>query len=128
MLGTDEWPAPSCLVWAGVSKAFAGGIDNLSGAARTAIFVGLAVGVSLALLEKFAPKRAKAYLPSPAGVGIAMVVPGSNSIAMFIGAALAEVFRRRQQEGIVVPIASGLIAGESLMGVAVALMVAGGVL
>ena len=58
----------------------------------------------------------------------ALVVPGSNCIAMFIGAAIAEIFRRRQQEGLVVPVASGLIAGESLMGVVVALMVAGGAL
>jgi uncharacterized oligopeptide transporter (OPT) family protein len=36
--------------------------------------------------------------------------------------------RRRHRETIVVPIASGLIAGESLMGVVTALMVAGGVL
>jgi uncharacterized oligopeptide transporter (OPT) family protein len=67
-------------------------------------------------------------VPSPYGLGIAMVVPGSNCIAMFLGAAAAELFRRRGQEGIVVPVASGLIAGESLMGVAIALMVAGGVL
>ncbi len=28
VLGTDAWPAPSCLIWAGVSKAFAGGIEE----------------------------------------------------------------------------------------------------
>lgn len=128
MLGTDEWPAPSALIWAGVSNAFAGGIENLGSEARTAIFIGLALGVALALAEKFAPPKLRAYVPSPYGLGIALVVPGSNCIAMFIGAAIAELFRRRQQEGIIVPVASGLIAGESLMGVAVALMTAGGAL
>jgi uncharacterized oligopeptide transporter (OPT) family protein len=123
-LGGEEWPAPSCVIWAGVSKAFAGGIDNLGDEARMAIFI----GITLALLEKFAPKPLRPYLPSPSGLGIAMVVPGSNCIAMFIGASIAEIARRRQQEGLVVPIASGLIAGESLMGVVVALMIAGGVL
>jgi uncharacterized oligopeptide transporter (OPT) family protein len=127
-LGSEEWPAPSCVVWAGVSKAFAGGIDNLGDEARMAIFIGLALGITLALLEKFAPKPIKPYLPSPAGLGIAMVVPGSNCIAMFIGASLAELARRRQRESMVVPIASGLIAGESLMGVVIALSVAGGLL
>jgi len=127
LLGTDEWPAPSCLIWAGVSKAFSGGIDNLSYEARVAIAIGLALGITLALLERFAPKRAKAYLPSPYGLGIAMVVPGSNCIAMFIGSAIAELFRRRQQEGMVVPVASGFIAGESLWGVAYAIMKAAGV-
>jgi putative OPT family oligopeptide transporter len=123
-LGGEDWPAPSCVIWAGVSKAFAGGIDNLSDEARIAIGIGLMLGITLALLEKFAPKPLRPYLPSPSGLGIAMVVPGSNSIAMFIGASLAELARRRQQEGYVVPIASGLIAGESLMGVAIALMTA----
>jgi uncharacterized oligopeptide transporter (OPT) family protein len=127
-LGSEDWPAPSCVVWAGVSKAFAGGIDNLGYEARVAIFVGLGLGITLALLEKFAPKPLRAYLPSPSGLGIAMVVPGSNCIAMFIGASIAEIARRRQREGLVVPIASGLIAGESLMGVVVALMIAGGAL
>jgi putative OPT family oligopeptide transporter len=128
VLGSEEWPAPSCVVWAGVSKAFAGGIDKLTDESRIAIGIGLALGIALALLEKLAPKNVRAFLPSPSGLGIAMVVPGSNAIAMFMGAALAEIARRRNQEGMVVPIASGLIAGESLMGVVIALMVAGGVL
>jgi uncharacterized oligopeptide transporter (OPT) family protein len=36
---------------------------------------------------------------------------------MFIGAAITELLRRRQQVGAMVPLASGVIAGESLMGV-----------
>ena len=34
-------------------------------------------------------------MPSPAGLGLAMVLPGSNCIAMFMGAAAAEFMRRR---------------------------------
>jgi len=128
VLGGEDWPAPSCVIWAGVSKAFAGGIGNLGDEARLAIAIGLGLGITLALLEKLAPKPIKPYLPSPSGLGIAMVVPGSNCIAMFIGASLAELARRRQQESIVVPIASGLIAGESLMGVAIAMSIASGLL
>src|SRR6185295_1378081 len=91
LLGSEAWPAPSCLVWAGVSKAFAGGIGALDSSAQSAIVVGLVLGVALALCEKFAPKNARTWLPSPSGIGIAMVIPGANSIAMFIGAAIAEV-------------------------------------
>ncbi len=128
VLGGDDWPAPSCLVWAGVSKAFADGIGALEPLARQGILVGALLGVTLALLEKFAPKKAKPFVPSPSGLGIAMVVPGSNGIAMFLGGAIAEIMRRnwrRIADAFVTPIASGLIAGESLMGVAVALMKAG---
>jgi putative OPT family oligopeptide transporter len=122
VLGTEEWPAPSCLVWAGVSEAFSNGLGNMHHSTKIAIAVGLVIGIGLTVIEKFAPKNVKAFVPSANGVGIAMVVPGSNSIAMFIGSAIAEVMRRRQQDGMVVPVASGLIAGESLMGVLIVVL------
>lgn len=117
VLGTEAWPAPSCLVWAGVSEAFSNGIGNMHSSTQWAIAIGLLIGVALTVWEKSAPKHVKPYIPSANGLGIAMVIPGSNCIAMFIGSAVAEIMRRRQQEGMVVPVASGLIAGESLVGV-----------
>jgi OPT family oligopeptide transporter len=131
VLGGDAWPAPSCLVWAGVSKAFANGVDALPQSARLAVLIGLALGMALALLERFTPKHLKVYVPSPSGIGIAMVIPGSNAIAMFIGSAMAEWMRRKRPvlaERLVVPVSSGLIAGESLMGILIALLVVAGVL
>jgi OPT family oligopeptide transporter len=131
VLGGEAWPAPSCVVWAGVSKAFSGGISALHPSSKQAIVVGLALGVALALLEKFAPRRLRPLLPSASGIGIAMVVPGSNAISMFVGAALAEGMRRKLPklaERTVVPVASGFIAGESLMGILIALLIVAGVL
>ncbi|MFT3776499.1 MAG: OPT family oligopeptide transporter [Minicystis sp.] len=110
VLGSDAWPAPSCLVWAGVSKAFAGGIGALDGSARVAIVVGLLLGVALSVLEKVLPKRLVKYVPSPSGLGIAMVIPGSNAVAMFLGSALAEGMRRKRPEAaeaLVVPVELG---------------------
>ncbi len=131
VLGSDAWPAPSCLVWAGVSKAFAGGVSSLDGLARAGIAVGLALGAALALLEKLAPAKVKPWVPSPAGLGIAMVIPGSNTIAMFTGGFVAWLLGRYKPafaRRFVVPVSSGLIAGESLMGVAIALLIVAGVL
>ena len=131
VLGSDAWPAPSCLIWAGVSKAFAGGIGTLDPLARMAIAAGLALGVALVLMERFAPKSARGYVPSAAGLGIAMVVPGSNAIAMFAGALIALLVTRANADvgkRYVVPVASGLIAGESLMGVVIAMLIVAGVL
>jgi uncharacterized oligopeptide transporter (OPT) family protein len=131
VIGSDAWPAPSCLVWAGVSQAFANGITSLPQTARTAIVVGGVLGIALALLERFAPPRAKAWIPSASGIGLSMVIPGANSIAMFLGGAVAEILRRRRPElaeRYVIPVSSGLIAGESLMGVVIALLVLAGVL
>ncbi|HVP40249.1 MAG TPA: OPT family oligopeptide transporter [Candidatus Saccharimonadales bacterium] len=131
VLGSDAWPAPSCMVWAGVSRAFAGGVGTLGGLARAGILLGLLLGVALALLERVAPPRLKAWMPSPAGLGIAMVVPGSNAISMFLGGLLAHQLHARRPalaQRYVVPVSSGLIAGESLMGVLVAMLIVGGVL
>ncbi|HEX5045079.1 MAG TPA: OPT family oligopeptide transporter [Candidatus Polarisedimenticolaceae bacterium] len=131
VLGTPAWPAPSCLVWAGVSEAFANGLGALTAPARVGIGVGLLLGIALALAERFAPAVARAWVPSPSGLGIAMVIPGSNAIAMFLGALIAEILRRRRPllaNRYVVPVSSGLIAGESLMGILVAMLIVFGVL
>jgi len=131
VLGGEEWPAPSALVWAGVSQAFTDGLGALSPAARSAILVGFLLGLALALLERFAPPRLRAFIPSASGLGIALVVPASNAISMFIGASIAEWLRRKKPklaERTVVPVASGVIAGESLMSILVAMLVVAGIL
>lgn len=118
-LGSEEWPAPSCVVWAGVSKTFVNGISSLPESAQIATLVGLGLGILMTVVEKLAPKHIKAYLPSAFGLGIAMVVPANSSIMMFIGAAIAEYIRRKQPQydNYTIPVASGLIAGESIMGI-----------
>ncbi|MCU0684455.1 MAG: OPT/YSL family transporter, partial [Polyangiaceae bacterium] len=78
-LGSDQWPAPSCVVWEGVSRAFANGLGALDDSARVAIAIGLSLGVALALAERFAPKGVKNFIPSPSALGLSMVVPGSNA-------------------------------------------------
>ena len=64
-------------------------------------------------------------------IGLAMVIPAFNSISMFLGALIAWAYAKAKPaaaETYVIPVASGLIAGESLLGVAVALMAASGIL
>ena len=88
---------------------------------RSRTFVATKFGVGLTIFEKYAPKSVKPYIPSPLGIGIAMIVPFSNSLMMFLGAAVAEVIRRRFKrfDRYTVPVASGLIAGESLVGIGI---------
>ncbi len=130
VLGTAQWPAPSAQVWAAVAKLLANGIHSLHPTARAGLVVGLLVGVILPLVEKAFPKKAH-FIPSPTGVGLAMVIPFFNSLSMFIGAAVA-LWLEKKKPGIakkyVVPVSSGVIAGESLVGVIVALLAATGVI
>ena len=91
--------------------------------ALTAMYVAGAVGVVLAF-EKVLPKKAAAWVPSPASVGLSMVIPAYYSIAIFIGGVVSVVLGRLipdWSKRFLVVLASGMIAGESLMGIGLAL-------
>ena len=125
-LGSESLPAPSAKVWAGVAELLAKGVGSLPAGAPAAIAIGAAIGILLTLLEEFAPKKWKPWLPSTTGLGIAGVIPAFNSFAMFAGALVAWSFakaRPRAAETYTVPVSSGLIAGESLTGVAIILVI-----
>lgn len=125
-LGSESLPAPAAKVWAGVAELLADGVQALPPGAFAAILVGAALGVVLTLVEEFAPPHVRRWLPSTTGLGIAGVIPAFNSFAMFAGALLAWGWARARPQAaadFTVPVASGLIAGESLMGVGIILVV-----
>jgi uncharacterized oligopeptide transporter (OPT) family protein len=76
------------------------------------------------VLESFFPK-VKRFLPSPTGVGLGFTLPFYYPLAMFLGAliaAVSHVLSKERAERYTVPISSGLIAGESIVGVIVAIL------
>jgi len=122
-LGSDQWPAPSAQVWAAVAKLLSNGVHSLHPAARMGMLVGGLVGIIIPMLELAFPKRRK-YIPSAMGLGLAMVIPFWNSLSMFIGGLIALILEKKNPavaEKYIIPVSSGIIAGESLMGVAIAL-------
>ncbi|HBN07869.1 MAG TPA: peptide transporter [Cyanobacteria bacterium UBA8530] len=121
-LGTDALPAPAAQVYAGVARLLSTGLGALPPSAVVALAISGALGIAITLGEIYFP-RAKKYLPSPTGLGIALVVPFYNSLSMFLGAMLALVILRKKpvlSEKYTIPVSSGLIAGESLMGIVIA--------
>ncbi|MFN9372243.1 MAG: OPT family oligopeptide transporter [Planctomycetaceae bacterium] len=127
-LQEEKFPAPAARVWEGVARLLADGIDKLPAGALFAMIIGAVVGIVLTLLEEFLPRKYRKWIPSPTALGIAGVVPAFNSISMFLGALLAWIFSKARpavDEKYTVPVASGLIAGESLMGVVIKLGIAG---
>jgi uncharacterized oligopeptide transporter (OPT) family protein len=127
-LGSAELPAPSAMVWAGVAKMLAKGLDSLPPGAVYAMLVGGLVGIAITLAEHFLPRRYARWIPSATGLGIAGVIPAFNSISMFLGALAAWLWARadaRSAGRCTIPASSGLIAGESLMGVAILLSLEG---
>lgn len=123
-LGSEELPAPAAKVWASVAEMLAKGLEALPPGAAIAMLVGGLVGIALTLCEEFLPARSRRWLPSSTGLGIAGVIPAFNSISMFLGALIAWTVAKispRIGDKYTVAVSSGLIAGESLIGVAIVL-------
>jgi uncharacterized oligopeptide transporter (OPT) family protein len=113
----EKYPAPAAQVWVAVARALTGGLNSLPPSVLYAILVGAAVGLLLPLLEKAFPK-ARGYLPSATGLGLGWVVPFSVTLSFAIGAIIVSMWRRvspDSQETYSIPVASGLIAGESMI-------------
>ena len=126
LLGGEKWPAPAALVWRGVAELLAKGVGALHPTARIGLVIGGTLGIILPLLEMRFPKQKK-FIPSATGVGLAFTINGFNSISMFIGACIALWLSKAKpavHEKFTIPVSSGLIAGESLMGVVLALITA----
>jgi uncharacterized oligopeptide transporter (OPT) family protein len=131
MLLTEEWPAPAVATWKAVAEALAHGVDSVPPSARAAMLAGSGVGIVLGALEALLPPRRAAYLPSPVALGLAFVIPASISLMMFFGALIAwllATWRERLAARFTIAAAAGLVAGESIVGVAAAFwsMVGGG--
>jgi uncharacterized oligopeptide transporter (OPT) family protein len=127
-IGTENLPAPTAISWRATAEAVRGGFSSLPPHAAQAGALGLAVGVALSLCARRPWGR---VLPSPAAMGIAMVMPASLALSALLGAVLAWAVRRARpsldQESIT-SLAAGGIAGESVMGVVIAILVVTGIL
>lgn len=120
-LGTEALPAPAVMVWAGVSKALAGGAASLPAGAREAMVVAALLGAVLGLAEARLGPRAE-RLPSASALGLALVLPAATTLTLVAGAGLGALARKRWPDEVRLPVASGLIAGESVTGVVMALL------
>jgi uncharacterized oligopeptide transporter (OPT) family protein len=123
MLLSDAWPAPAAVQWKAVAELFRRGAAGMPRGALIALACGAACGVLLAVLERALAKDRQRWLPSAAGIGLAFVLPASNSLSVFLGALLAWLASRRggAVKSLVAPVASGLIVGESLAGAVLAI-------
>jgi uncharacterized oligopeptide transporter (OPT) family protein len=114
------FPAPAAQQWKAVAEIFKVGIGNLHPFARQTIVVGIIVGIILVLAERALPQYKK-YLPSATGIGLGFILPFYYCFAMFLGAVVALSIGKinKKHEEMIIPVASGLIAGESIIGVIV---------
>jgi putative OPT family oligopeptide transporter len=123
----EKYPLPATQTWVAVARVLSTGVDSLPMTARIAIVIGALIGVALPVLEKAFPK-VRPYLPSAIGLGLGWVVFFSNALSFAIGAIIAWAWsaaHKRSHDTFNVPIASGLIAGESLIKALLAMLATG---
>ena len=120
ILGSDRFPAPAAQVWKGVAELLVHGLSSLHPTERWALVIGGIAGIVIVLLERWLPEKAHPFIPSPMGLGLAFVIPFWNILSMFTGALAAWIISKgagAYADQYTIPVASGVIAGESLMGV-----------
>lgn len=120
----EAFNPPATYMWKAVADLLTKGLHLLPATAVWAIVIGAIVGVAVPLVAQLFPRTAP-YLPSPMGLGLAWVMPFQNSLSFAIGAVLVAVWNKLSKRGCdlyYVPIASGLIAGESIIAAVIAIV------
>ena len=128
VLGTDQFPAPAAQTWSAVAIALRQGLSSLESVKLWLIFAGSVVGVLLTLAPVLFRKYQE-YLPSASAFGLAWVFPWYYGLLFFLGALIALLLGRWKPElakEFTLPVASGVVAGGSLMGVVLVFWANGG--
>jgi uncharacterized oligopeptide transporter (OPT) family protein len=126
-LGTTALPAPSAKVWKSVAVLVSRGA-SLPHATKLVAAIALVVGLLLGILGR---SRFSRFLPSAAAMGAGFIMPASYVITIAIGALVFALFRWRNPDATdtySLAIGSGAAAGEAVMGLVVAILVACGIL
>jgi uncharacterized oligopeptide transporter (OPT) family protein len=111
--------------WAGFAQILKDGVSALPPSALYALVIFSLLGVALTVVES--NPRLRRYVPSPTGIGIGIIVPFSVVATMFLGGLGGYVWEKRfktSADVYLLPLASGLIAGEALVAVFAAIFLA----
>ncbi len=125
--------APLAAPQAALMQALASGIFG-DGIEWGFIYIGFALAVALIVLDKIQEKRGSHFRFPVLAVAVGVYLPLGLSVPIFIGGVLAHLVKTRsaslpetkwiQRENTGLLLASGLITGEALMGVLVAVVAA----
>lgn len=125
--GENGLMSPTSQRWVGFAKILSKGFSSLHPSALMALGIGALLGILFTVLEQNHSRRK--FIPSPTGIGIGMLVPASAVATIFIGSIVEWVWRKispTHAEKYAIPVASGLIAGEALVAVILAIVYVAG--
>ncbi len=120
VLGSDQFPAPAAQTWRVVALALSKGFAALDPINIWSIVIGGGVGALLTVLPLWFPRAAK-WMPSASGVGLSWTFHWYYGLLFFLGALAAWLMEKKSPEKANLynfPVAAGVIAGGSLVGVA----------
>ncbi|HMN40671.1 MAG TPA: OPT family oligopeptide transporter [Phycisphaerales bacterium] len=121
----DSYNPPAANMWRAVAEALTQGLDFVPKTAQIGIVIGGLLGILMPLIEVLVlPAKYRKYFPSAMGLGLAWVVPFQNAFSFAIGAVITYIWTRifpKAADKYNVPIASGLVAGESLLAAFIAI-------
>lgn len=124
-IGPQGLSSPISVKWAGFAELLTKGFSALPPGCLVGLAIGIAVGIALTLLaEKFSKT------PSPSAIGIGMLIPASVLMTFILGGVGQLIWAKSSpasEENYRIPLASGLIAGEAILAVVLALLAALGV-
>jgi uncharacterized oligopeptide transporter (OPT) family protein len=110
--------APGARRTAGFAELLAGGADKLPPSALWAMLAFAILGVVFAIAEQ--RPALKRWVPSPTGFSLGMLLPFAAVATLFLGGVGGAVWQRahpKSAAAYLIPLASGLIAGEAMMAV-----------
>lgn len=119
-IGNDQFPAPAAQAWKGVAEAMALGLSHLHSVKIWSIILGGLLGILLTLGAKAAGRHGH-WVPSPAAFGLAWTFHFHYSFSFALGAVIGWAWLKKNKKSsdeFLFPVASGIIAGGALMGVA----------
>ncbi len=117
-LGGEKLPAPAAMAWKAMAELLVVGPEALPQHAVTAVVIATCCGIGLSLLRTI--ETIKDFVPSGLAMGIAFIIPAYYSLVMFYGLVIWWIWRRFAPDAadkFTYAVASGLIAGEGLMGI-----------
>lgn len=125
-LGPDGLSSPISVKWAGFAELLTQGFNALPKGCLVGLAIGISVGIILTLLaEKFGEN-----IPSPSAIGIGMLIPASVLITFVLGGVAQLIWAKsseKTESDYRIPLASGLIAGEAILAVVLAILAAAGI-
>jgi uncharacterized oligopeptide transporter (OPT) family protein len=121
----EKYALPATTQWVAVARLLTDGLKHLPMSAVYAICIGALVGMIIPITERLVPPKYRGYIPSAMGLGLSWVIPFGNALSFFLGAVIGWIWERvspKSSDRFSIALASGLIAGESLMKAIVAML------